>query len=128
MPFERYSADFLANPDDYVEIYRQVLPGVSREEARHALRLYAEIADLQKCIDAKYAELHRTAHKSLYSKHRYMDYLRAVGAHDMTLKDAARSLGNADDTANQHIALARDRMCCKTTTGAVYVAVKEGLI
>ena len=128
MPFDRYSADFLANPEDYLHLYQQVLPGVSLEEARHGLRLYAEIADLRKRIDAKYAELRRTAHKSLYSGSRYMAYLRAVSCDDMTLKDAALHLGNAHDTANQHIANARDRMCCKTTTGAVYVAAKEGLI
>lgn len=59
---------------------------------------------------------------------RPLQLLTLVGAHDMKLQDAAVKIGISVQTANQQMATARARFRCGTTTGAVYRAVKAGLM
>ena len=59
---------------------------------------------------------------------RPLQLLTLVGPHDMMLTRAAEELSISTSTANQQIAAIRAWLRCRTTTGAVYRAVKAGLM
>lgn len=54
--------------------------------------------------------------------------LNMLAKQNITLKDAAKELNISLDTANKHIAAAKDALGAKTLTSTIYKAIKEGII
>ena len=87
-----------------------------------------QIADKRREIDGLYGQLGGSMDIKAFAKRRPMQLLERMGQRDMTLTQAAQDMGISLNTANQHIAKARKSFFCQTNAGAIYAAVKEGLI
>ena len=59
---------------------------------------------------------------------RQLKILTVLAKDDLTLAEAAEQLSISIHTANQHVAAARQAFDARTTSGAIYRAIKEGLI
>lgn len=49
-------------------------------------------------------------------------------AHGMSINECAQSMGVSRNMVNRHLERARNKLNAKTTTEAVYIAAKSGLI
>ena len=114
--------------DDYLLLWADILKINDVDQLRAGLAIMKQIADKRGEIDRLYNQLSRSMDKKAFAKRRPMQLLELMGQRDRTLAQAAQDLGISLNTANQHIAEARKSLLCKTSAGAVYVAVKEGLI
>ena len=114
--------------DDYLLLWGDVLKIDDLDELRAGLAILRQIADRRGEIDRLYDQLGQTLRGRVAAKRRPMQLLERMGQRDRTLTQAAQDLGISGSTANQHIADARRSFLCQTTAGAIYAAVKEGLI
>ena len=114
--------------DDYLLLWADILQVDDVAELRAGLAIMKQIADKRREIDGLYSQLSQSVSKKTFAKRRPMQLLERMGQHDRTLTQAAQDLGISLNTANQHIAKARRSFSCQTNAGAVYAAVKEGLI
>ena len=114
--------------DDYLPLWADILRIDDVDQLRAGLAIMKQIADKRREIDGLYAHLSRLMGRQALAKRRPMQILGLMGQRDQTLARTAEDLGISVHTANQHIAAARKSLFCKTNAGAVYAAVKEGLI
>lgn len=128
MSFEFAVPDMLADPDAYALFWADSLTGITVEDAKQAVTIRKKIIELEKELNKKHEQLAMLIHNNTHSKPRYVQVLYQLGQQDKLLIGAAKELNISINTANQHIAKARRSFACKTTTGAVYRAVKEGII
>ena len=114
--------------DDYLLLWADILRIDDVDQLRAGLAIMKQIADKRREIDGLYAHLSRSMGRQAFARRRPMQILGLMGQRDQTLARTAEKLGISESTANQHIATARRSFFCKTNAGAVYAAVKEGLI
>ena len=114
--------------DDYLLLWADILRIDDVDQLRAGLAIMKQIADKRREIDGLYAHLSRSMGRQAFARRRPMQILELMGQRDRTLTQTAEALGISLHTANQHIASARKSLFCKTNAGAVYAAVKEGLI
>ena len=114
--------------DYYLLLWADILKVGDVDQLRAGLAIMKQIADRRGEIDRLYDDLRRTVHSGIAAKRRPMQMLEMMAQRDRTLAQTAEALGISLHTANQHIASARKSLFCKTNAGAVYAAVKEGLI
>ena len=114
--------------DDYLLLLADILKIDDLDALRAGLAIMRQIADKRREIDGLYSRLSQSVSKKAFAKQRPMQLLERMGQRDRTLTQAAEDLGISLNTANQHIAKARKSFCCQTNAGAIYAAVKEGLI
>ena len=121
-------AEMIEQSDDYLLLWADILKIHDVDQLRAGLAIMKEIADKRREIDGLYSRLSQSVSKKAFAKRRPMQLLERMGQHDRTLVQAAQDLGISLNTANQHIAKARRSFTCQTNTGAIYAAVKQGLI
>lgn len=121
-------AEMVEQSDDYLLLWADILKISDVDQLRAGLAIMKQIADKRREIDALYSQLGRSVDKKAFAKRRPMQVLELIGQRDRTLVQAAQDLGISLHTANQHIAKARRSFSCQTNAGAIYAAVKEGLI
>ena len=121
-------AEILEQEDDYLLLWADILKVDDVAQLRAGLAIMKEIADKRREIDGLYSRLSRSMDKKAFAKRRPMQLLELMAQRDKTLAQAAQDLGISVNTANQHIATARRSFFCQTNAGAIYAAVKEGLI
>ena len=114
--------------DDYLLLWADILKIHDVDQLRAGLAIMKQIADKRREIDGLYSRLGQAVSKKAFAKHRPMQLLERMGQRDRTLVQAAQDMGISLNTANQHIAKARRSFTCQTNTGAIYAAVKQGLI
>ena len=121
-------AEMIEQSDDYLLLWADILKIHDVDQLRAGLAIMKQIADKRREIDVLYSRLGQSVDKKAFAKRRPMQVLERMGQHDRTLVQAAQDLGISLHTANQHIAKARRSFTCQTNAGAIYAAVKEGLI
>ena len=121
-------AEILEQEDDYLLLWADILKVEDVAQLRAGLAIMKEIADKRREIDGLYSRLSQSVSKKAFAKRRPMQLLELMAQRDKTLAQAAQDLGISVNTANQHIATARRSFFCQTNAGAIYAAVKEGLI
>ena len=121
-------AEILEQEDDYLLLWADILKIDDVAQLRAGLAIMKEIADKRREIDGLYSRLSQSVSKKAFAKRRPMQLLELMAQRDKTLAQAAQDLGISVNTANQHIATARRSFFCQTNAGAIYAAVKEGLI
>ena len=121
-------AEMLEQSDDYLLLWADILKVDDVAQLRAGLAIMKEIADKRREIDGLYSRLSQSVSKKAFAKRRPMQLLELMAQRDKTLAQAAQDLGISVNTANQHIATARRSFFCQTNAGAIYAAVKEGLI
>ena len=114
--------------DDYLLFWSHILKIDDLDALRAGLAIMRQIADKRREIDGLYGQLGGSMDMKAFAKRRPMQLLERMGQRDMTLTQAAQDMGISLNTANQHIAKARKSFFCQTNAGAIYAAVKEGLI
>ncbi|MCG8595355.1 MAG: hypothetical protein MI785_13480 [Kiloniellales bacterium] len=114
--------------DDYLLLWADILRIDGVDQLRAGLEIMKQIADKRREIDGLYAHLSRSMGRQAFARRRPMQILRLMGQRDQTLVQTAKKLGTSESTANHHIATAGRSFFCKTNAGAVYAAVKEGLV
>ena len=121
-------AEMIEQSDDYLLLWADILKIHDVDQLRAGLAIMKQIADKRREIDGLYSRLGQSVDKKAFVKRRPMQLLERMGQHDRTLVQAAQDMGISLNTANQHIAKARRSFFCQTNAGAIYTAVKEGLI
>ena len=121
-------AEMIEQSDDYLLLWADILKIHDVDQLRAGLAIMKQIADKRREIDGLYSRLGQSVDKKAFVKRRPMQLLERMGQHDRTLVQAAQDLGISLNTANQHIAKARRSFTCQTNAGAIYAAVKQGLI
>ena len=121
-------AEILEQEDDYLLLWADILKIDDVAQLRAGLAIMKEIADKRREIDGLYSRLSQSVSKKAFAKRRPMQLLELMAQRDKTLAQAAQDLGISVNTANQHIATARRSFFYQTNAGAIYAAVKEGLI
>ena len=121
-------AEMIEQSDDYLLLWADILKIHDVDQLRAGLAIMKQIADKRREIDGLYSRLGQAMSKKAFAKRRPMQLLERMGQHDRTLVQAAKDLGISLNTANQHIAKARRSFTCQTNAGAIYAAVKQGLI
>ena len=114
--------------DDYLLLLGHILKIDDLDALRTGLAIMRQIGERRGEIDRLYDQLGQAMRSRIATKRRPMQLLELMGQRDRTLTQAAKELDISLHTANQHIASARRSLFCQTNAGAVYVAVKEGII